>query len=90
MNSCAGVRWTRPCSTRSQEFPGLDPRVIQTRSLAVPPLKSDAVAATAAKNEQLAGEGIVIERGLHKRREAVEAFAHVGSTGDPPDAGAGR
>lgn len=62
----------------------------QAQAMAIPPQDLDQIAALAAKDEDMATEGINVERRLHDGSQAIEATSHVGDTGDQPDTSAGR
>ena len=55
-----------------------------------PKRQQQAAAAKAPENENMAGHGIVFQRRLYFRSQAVEAISHIGDTGNQPNFGPGR
>src|SRR2546421_528247 len=56
----------------------------QTQPVATPPQDLHPITGFATEDKQLSGEGVLGELGLHKGRESIEAFAHIGRTGREP------
>ena len=71
-NSCAETSMLRASGSLAvgkAEGSLLQPPVIQRQPVAVPPQKLHAIAAAAAKHEQVAGERIVPQPVPHQRRQ---------------------
>jgi len=51
------------------------------------PQQFNLTAAAAPENENMAGHGIVFQRRLYFRSQAVEAISHIGDTGNQPNFG---
>ena len=47
-------------------------------------VRDEGVTASATEDEHMAAERVRRERGLHHRRQTVEALAHVGVAGNDP------
>ena len=80
---------------RPHEPPALEPLRIERHAETVTsktctsarwPEDLDHIAASATKHEQIAGEGIALQRLLHLQREPVHAAPHVGAPDREPNA----
>src|SRR5271168_3498129 len=56
----------------------------QTQAVSVPPQKLHDVASASTKNEDMSGERLLFENGLHLRAQAIESTAHVGHARGQP------
>ncbi len=56
----------------------------QTQAVSVPPQKLHKVASAAPKNEDVSGERLLFENGLHLRTQAIETTTHIGHPGGDP------
>ncbi len=65
-------------------------RVGEAQSVTGGPQQFNLTAAAAPENENMAGHGIVFQRRLYFRSQAVEAISHIGDTGNQPNFGPGR
>ncbi len=64
--------------------------VQEAQSVTGGPQQFNLTAAAAPENENMAGHGIVFQRRLYFRSQAVEAISHIGDTGNQPNFGPGR
>jgi hypothetical protein len=56
----------------------------QTKPIPVPPQELHDVASTASENEDMSGERLLVEHGLHLSTQTIEAATHVGYAGGQP------
>jgi len=57
----------------------------QAKTIAVPPQKLYDIASAAAKNEHMAGEGMLLQYSLYLAAESIKAAAQVCYSGSNPD-----
>ena len=72
------------------ELARFEPLGEQTQPVTIPPQEFHPITATAAKDEDLAREGIGLQFRLHECSQPVEPAPHVGDPRSDPDAGTGR
>lgn len=73
-HTAAGCLW-------SDKAPLFQPFAKQAQAVAIPPQQFDPVTASSTKYEDLTGEGIGFQLGLHQSRQSIEATARVRDAG---------
>ena len=63
----------------------LQTRGEKTKTIAIEPQAFNNVTSSATENEDVAGERLLVQHGLHLRTEPIEAAAHVRDTCRNPD-----
>ena len=72
------------------ELPFLKAFGEEAQSIRICPENFDGITPAATEDEQVAGEGVLIQYVLYLLAQTVEGFTHVGGAGDQPDTGARR
>jgi hypothetical protein len=85
IDNCARVSDTVPsCALGQMKRPRSSPLRKQTQTVTIPPEQLDQIATPAPKDEDMTGEGVLFENGLHRRTQSGETTSKVRHSGGDP------